>query len=138
MALTALQVYANPAFGEISATMTIDITFFAFAAPAVLLAGISKGGYGSGAAFAATPILALILEPAQALGQTLSRLMLMDIGALRPYWKRWDWPSCRAPILGAIPGIMLESGFFRVANPGVIRFLIGFLAVAFLCCRGAK
>ena len=138
MALTALQVYANPQFGEILATMTIDITFFALAIPAVLFAGISKGGFGSGAAFAATPFLALILEPAQAVGLMLPLLMLMDIGALRPYWKKWDWPSCRALILGAVPGIMLGIAFFRVANADVIRFLIGFVAVAFVAYRGAR
>jgi len=138
VALTALQVYANPQFGEILATMTIDFTFFAFAIPAVLFAGISKGGFGSGAAFAATPFLALILEPAQAVGLMLPLLMLMDIGALRPFWKKWDWPSCRALIVGAIPGIMLGIAFFRVANPDVIRFLIGSVAVAFVCYRGAK
>ena len=59
--------------------MELDTTFFALAVPAVLFAGISKGGFGSGAAFAATPILALILEPAQAVGLMLPLLMLMDI-----------------------------------------------------------
>ena len=57
--------------------MQLDPAFFAVAVPAVLFAGVSKGGFGSGAAFAATPLLALILEPGQALGLMLPLLMLL-------------------------------------------------------------
>ncbi len=38
--------------------MELDAQFFMVAIPAVLFAGISKGGFGSGAAFAAASILA--------------------------------------------------------------------------------
>ena len=44
--------------------MEFDATFFALAIPAVIFAAISKGGFASGAAFAATPILALVIPPA--------------------------------------------------------------------------
>ena len=40
--------------------MELDTTFFLLAVPAVVFAGISKGGFGSGGSFAATPILALV------------------------------------------------------------------------------
>ena len=55
------------------------IGFFSIAALAVVFAGISKGGFGSGAAFAAVAILATIIEPGQAIGITLPLLMLMDV-----------------------------------------------------------
>jgi len=118
--------------------MTIDITFFAFAIPAVVFAGISKGGFGSGAAFAATPFLALILEPAQAVGLMLPLLMLMDMGALKPYWRKWDWASARSLIIGAVPGITLGAALFRLADPDIFRLLIGVIAVAFVAYQGAK
>ncbi|HBZ44136.1 MAG TPA: hypothetical protein DEO85_08810, partial [Maritimibacter sp.] len=79
--------------------MELDFTFFAIAIPAVIFAGVSKGGFGSGAAFAATPLLALILEPGQAIGLMLPLLMLMDVTALKPYWKKWDGPAAGALIL---------------------------------------
>ena len=41
--------------------MSFDLTFFLVAVPAVIVAGISKGGFGSGAAFVAAPMLALIV-----------------------------------------------------------------------------
>ncbi len=112
--------------------MEPDITFFAFAIPAVLFAGISKGGFGSGAAFAATPLLALILSPAQAIGFMLPLLMLMDVGALRPYWRRWNWPSAGVLIAGAVPGILLGAAIYRMTNPDLFRFLIGGVAIAFV------
>ena len=63
--------------------MTLDLNFYLFAVPAVIFAGMSKGGFGSAAAFAATPFLALILTPGQAVGLMLPLLMVMDVTAVR-------------------------------------------------------
>lgn len=118
--------------------METDIFFFAVAVPAVLFAGVSKGGFGSGAAFAAGPLLALILEPAQAIGLMLPLLMVMDATALRPYWRRWDWPSSRRLILGGLPGVVLGALLFSVANADLLRFLIGSVAVGFVAWQLAR
>lgn len=118
--------------------MQLDPAFFAVAVPAVLFAGVSKGGFGSGAAFAATPLLALILEPGQALGLMLPLLMLMDIGALRPYWRQWHWPSARALLIGSVPGVALGVALWRVADADVIRLLIGAVSLGFVAFRGAS
>lgn len=66
----------------------VDLTwsFFAVAAPAVIFVGISKGGFGSGAAFAAATILALIVDPRAALGIMLPLLMLIGVASLKTYW----------------------------------------------------
>ena len=77
-----------------------DIGIIALGALAAIFAGISKGGFGSGAAFASASILALVLPPAQALGIMLPLLMLIDAATLRPYWRRWSWPETRAAALG--------------------------------------
>ncbi|MFV2001869.1 MAG: TSUP family transporter, partial [Paracoccaceae bacterium] len=118
--------------------MTIDITFLLISIPAVIFAGISKGGFGSGAAFASTVFLALILQPGVAVGLMLPLLLLMDFGALRPYWRKWDWGAARVLVWGSVPGIGLGALFFRAANPDAIRLLIGFVAVAFVVYQGAK
>ncbi|MEX0279656.1 MAG: sulfite exporter TauE/SafE family protein [Arenibacterium sp.] len=112
--------------------MELTWSFFAVAAPAVIFAGVSKGGFGSGAAFASASILALILEPGLALGVMLPLLMLMDVTTLRPYWRRWSWPDARLLILGALPGVALGAALFRVADPDVFRLLIGGISVAFV------
>ncbi len=118
--------------------MEFDLVFFAFAIPAVLFAGISKGGFGSGAAFAATPFLALILEPSQAVGLMLPMLMMMDLGALKPFWKKWIWSDAKLMILGSIPGIALGALLYGVADPDVFRFLIGCVAVGFVLFQVAR
>lgn len=118
--------------------METDLTFFLLAGPAVIFAGISKGGFGSGAAFAATPILALILEPGQAVGLMLPLLMLMDVTALRPYWGKWHWPSAKALMIGCVPGIAMGAVFFQVANPDVFRILIGLVALGFVAWQLAR
>lgn len=48
--------------------LELNGAFFAIAAPGSVFAGIAKAGFGSGAAFAVAAILALVIEPAVALG----------------------------------------------------------------------
>ncbi|MEC7965168.1 MAG: sulfite exporter TauE/SafE family protein [Pseudomonadota bacterium] len=110
----------------------LDLTTLAIAAPAVLFAGISKGGFGSGAAFASAAILALVLEPGQALGIMLPLLMLVDVAALKPYWKRWSWPDARVLILGSLPGVALGAWLYQVADADVFRVLIGAISLGFV------
>ncbi len=110
----------------------------AFAIPAVLFAGISKGGFGSGAAFAAAPILAIVMDPAIAVGMMLPLLMLIDAVSLRSFWRGWHGPSAAALILGSLPGIALGAWFFRQANPDMLRLLIGSIALAFLAYQIAR
>ncbi|MBU2868760.1 sulfite exporter TauE/SafE family protein [Pacificibacter marinus] len=118
--------------------MHLDLYFFAFAIPAVVFAGMSKGGFGSVASFAATPFLALILTPGQAIGLMLPLLIVMDVTAIKVYWRKWDWPIARTLILGAVPGILLGGALFGFANPDVFRFLIGIVAIGFVIYQLAK
>ena len=117
---------------EVVALLELDLSFFMIAAPAVVFAGISKGGFGSGAAFAAASILALTLPPGLALGVMLPLLMLMDVASLRPYWGKWRWHESRLLILGGIPGVALGAGLFSIVNDDVFRVLIGVISVAFV------
>lgn len=112
--------------------MELDIGFFAIAAPAVVFAGISKGGFGSGAAFAAASILALVLEPGQALGIMLPLLMLIDLSTLRPYWGKWSWPDARLLMLGGVPGVALGAWLYQVADADLFRLLIGGISIGFV------
>ncbi len=110
----------------------MDVTFLVFTGVAVLFAGISKGGFGSGAAFASSAILAIILPPAMALGIMLPLLMLMDTTSLRAYWGKWSWPDARVLLIGSLPGTLLGAVFFVAVNPDVIRVLIGAISLAFV------
>jgi len=118
--------------------LELSAGFFAVAAPAVVFAGVSKGGFGSGAAFASATILALILEPGQALGVMLPLLMLIDLASLRPYWRRWHWPDARLLILGGVPGVVLGVALYRVADADAMRLLIGGISVLFVVWQVAQ
>ena len=110
-------------------------TLYALMAAATVFAGISKGGFGSGAAFASSAVLSLVLPPTIALGIMLPLLMLIDVATLRPYWQRWSWPEARLLILAGIPGVALGAALFTVANDDVLRFLIGAVGLSFVAYR---
>ncbi|WP_170606002.1 sulfite exporter TauE/SafE family protein [Ruegeria arenilitoris] len=110
----------------------MNLMFFAVAIPAVIFAGISKGGFGSGVAFASASILALILTPGQALALMLPLLMVIDVATLGPFWNRWSWPEARLLMLGAVPGVALGAIFFEVTDDDFLRLLIGGISVGFV------
>jgi len=96
--------------------MEFDATFFLVAIPAAFIAGVSKGGFGGGPAFAATALMALIMPPATALGIMLPLLMVADLATLRPFWKQWDGAAAKALIYGGLPGVVLGALLYKVAN----------------------
>lgn len=112
--------------------------FYAVAGLAVLFAAISKGGFGSGAAFAATPILALVIPPGEAIGLMLPLLMIMDFSALRPYWRKWSGRDAGRLILGAVPGVGLGALFYTSTHPDHLRLFLGLMALAFLAYQAAR
>lgn len=105
---------------------------------AAFIAGMSKAGFGAGIAAVATPMLALVVEPAVALGAMLPVLMAVDVAAVHAHWKRWSWPESRILILAAVPGIAAGAMLHAVTHPDVFRVLIGALAVLFVLYQGAK
>jgi len=115
-----------------------DPWVMAVAVPAVIFAGVSKGGFGSGAAFAAAPILALAIDPRMAVGLLLPLLMLIDVVTLKSFWKQWHTPSARALCIGSLPGIALAIWFFRVADADTFRLLIGAIALLFVAYQLAR
>lgn len=118
--------------------MELDSAFFAVAIPAVAFAGVSKGGFGSGAAFAAAPLLALVLEPAQAVALMLPLLMLMDLTGLGPYWRAWSWPHARRLMIGAIPGVLLGAALFGEISADGVRLSVGGIAIGFVAFQIAR
>lgn len=109
-----------------------DPLLLAIGVPAALWAGISKGGFGSGAAFASGLLLAMVVDPALALGIMLPLLMLIDALTMRSYWRLWHGPSALALVIGGLPGVALGVLLFRIANDDVLRLLIASVALGFV------
>lgn len=118
--------------------MIFDTTFFAMAIPATIFAGVSRGGFGSGAGFVAAAILATVIDPTIALGVLLPLLMLADVAALRPFWGKWHKPSVQAIVIGAIPGVILGTVFFSLVNDQAIRLMLGGISLAFVAYQLAR
>jgi uncharacterized membrane protein YfcA len=112
--------------------LNLDLFFFCVAGPAVIFAGVSKAGFGSGAAFASASILALVVPPELALGIMLPLLMLIDVSSLKPYWGKWSAADAKLLILGGLPGIVAGILLYRVASPDLLRLMIGSVSVAFV------
>jgi len=101
--------------------------------------GFAKGGFnGLGALL--TPILALVLPVASAVGVLLPMLMVGDAFALYMYWKEWDLDLVKrmlpAGIIGALAGTFLLSSM----SPDGLRlilgiFVLGLVAYKFLSDR---
>ncbi|WP_135507304.1 sulfite exporter TauE/SafE family protein [Roseovarius aestuariivivens] len=105
---------------------------FAVGVFAAMFSGISKGGFGSGAAFAGSSILALFVDPGTALGIMLPLLMLIDATSVRAYWRKWSWPDARLMLLGALPGVLFGAALYSVVDDDVIRLLIGTICLVFV------
>ena len=112
--------------------MYLNPEFILIAAFATVFAGISKGGFGSGAAFASAAILATIIEPGSAIGIMLPLLILMDLGSLKPYWKKWSSRESWILVVGSIPGVILGAVLYSNVSADFFRFLIGIICLAFV------
>lgn len=112
--------------------MDLTPALFAAAVPAVLLAGISKGGLETAGGIAAAPLLALVIEPRMAVGLMLPLLMLMDLASLRAYWRKWSWADARMLMTGAIAGVAVGWAVFGFVSSDAVRLMIGALAVGFV------
>ena len=112
--------------------MYFNFEFILIATFATVFAGISKGGFGSGAAFASAAILATIIEPGSAIGIMLPLLILMDFVSLKPYWRKWVSRESWILVVGSIPGVILGALLYSNISADFFRFLIGIICLAFV------
>jgi uncharacterized membrane protein YfcA len=109
-----------------------DPLFYVVAIPAILLVGISKGGFGGGVGLIGTPMVALVATPTRAAAILLPILCAMDVVGVIAYRRNWDPVNMRILVPGAIVGILLGTATFRFLDENLIRLLIGVLALAFV------
>jgi len=108
-----------------------DPMFYAVAVPAVLMVGISKGGFAGGIGLIAVPAMALTISPLQAAGIMLPILMVMDAIGVWAYRKKWDRRNLFLLLPGAIIGIGIGTATARFVSDDMVRLIIGSVAVLF-------
>lgn len=111
--------------------MLDDPWFYAAAVPALLLIGISKGGFGGGFGTVGVPMLALVIPPTQAAAILLPVLALMDLVGLYTYRGVWNRQQMKILAPGAVAGIVLGAVTFAVTSEDAVRLIIGGIAVGF-------
>jgi uncharacterized protein len=111
--------------------MLPDVWFYLIAIPAVIITGMSKGGFGGGVGMLGTPLLALTVDPVRAAAILLPVLILMDIVGLISYRGQVHWSIVRQMMPGALAGTALGWATAALVPDSAIRILVGVIATTF-------
>jgi len=111
-----------------------DPVFVSIAVIAVVITGISKGGFG-GIGLLAVPLLSLVISPIQAAGIMLPIMIPMDFLSIWVYRKSWDAKNLALLIPAATVGITIGGLTARWVNEDFVRLLVGIIAVVFTLHR---
>jgi len=108
-----------------------DPLFYAACVPAVLLFGISKGGFGGGLGIVSVPLMSLVMSPVQAAGILLPILCLMDLLSLWAYRGKWVWPELKVLLPASLFGIVAGTLLFGIMSADAVKLIIGVVAILF-------
>src|SRR5579885_582871 len=103
-------------------TVITDPLFYALAVPAVVVLGLSKGGF-SGVGQMALPIMALALPPLEAAAIMLPIMIVQDLAALWVYRKDWNGRIIATMLAGALPAYVSDAA---------VRVFIAVFTLAFV------
>jgi uncharacterized protein len=111
--------------------MLLDWTFYLAAIPAVILVGLSKGGF-SGLSALAMPLLALVVSPVKAAAILLPILIVQDWVSVWAF--RRDFDSRNLLILIPASLIGIGAGWLLAAHVGeaLVRLAVGLISIGFV------
>jgi len=110
----------------------LDPWFYATAIPAVLLVGLSKGGFGGAVGFVGVPLMALAMPPVQAAAILLPILCLMDVVSIWTWWGVYDRRMLIDMLPGSIAGIGLGWLTAALVTQDMVRLIVGAVAIVFV------
>ena len=122
-----LQVQTIP---EMPAIITEPMFYFV-AVPAVILLGLSKGGF-AGLGVASTPLLALYLPPLEAAALILPILITQDAISVYVYRHNWDSWNLKVMLPGALAGMTLGWLLASHLSDALVRIIIGVIGLSFV------
>ena len=112
-----------------------DWAFYLAAIPAILLTGVSKGGFAGAFSGLSVPLLALAISPLQAAGIMLPILILMDMFGLTQFWRSFDRRVMATMIAGGVLGTLVGWATFRALDDNLVRMIVGMIAVGYPLSR---
>lgn len=111
--------------------MTLDLNLFLFAVPAVMLIGLSKGGF-AGLGALGTPLLAIgIGDPIQAAAVLLPILIAQDVVGVAAFRKQWDRRVLAVMLPGAVVGILLGYLLAARISASAVMAALGLISILF-------
>ncbi|GAA2858429.1 hypothetical protein GGQ99_002424 [Aminobacter niigataensis] len=113
-------------------SLLLDPWFYAAAVPAVILVGLSKGGFGGAVGFVGVPLMALVMSPVQAAAILLPILILMDVVSLWSWRGVFDRTILWQMLPGSIVGIGIGWLMASVVTADNVRFIVGAIAFVFV------
>ena len=123
--------------------MTESVLFYALAVPAVILLGLSKGGF-AGLGALSLPALAMAVSPVRAAAILLPILIVQDVVSVWAFRRSWDGAVLAWMLPGAVIGITLAYLFAAHVDPDAVLGLVGAISIVFglyrlwLARRGAE
>ncbi|MDB5649044.1 MAG: hypothetical protein JWL62_564 [Hyphomicrobiales bacterium] len=111
--------------------MILDWTFYLAAIPAVILLGLSKGGF-SGLGMVSLPLMVMVVPPLQGAAIMLPILIVQDAVSIWSFRNSWS----AKPLLFFMPGALIGMGLgallaSRVSN-AMVELAVGIIAVIFV------
>lgn len=112
--------------------MMTDPYFYAAAIPAVIMVGLSKGGFGGAMALLGVPLMALAISPVQAAAILLPILIVMDMASLWSWRSHKDAKTLSIMVPGALIGIGIGWATAAWVTDPMIRLIVGSVALWFV------
>lgn len=110
--------------------MSEPLLFYALAVPAVVLLGLSKGGF-AGLGALSLPMLALAISPVRAAAILLPILIVQDVVGVWAFRRDWDAAILAWMLPGAGIGILLGYLFAAQVSSAAVLALVGTISVLF-------
>jgi len=108
----------------------LDWHFYALAIPAVLMLGLSKGGF-AGIGALSLPMLAFAISPVQAAAILLPILIVQDVVGVWAFRRTVDWRLLGWMMPGAILGIVLGYLFAAKLSESAVLGAVGAISLLF-------
>jgi uncharacterized membrane protein YfcA len=110
--------------------MISDPVFYLAAVPAVIILGLSKGGF-SGVSVLAVPLMTLVASPVQAASITLPILIVQDVVSVWVFRRAWHGRSLAILIPSSLVGIVLGYLLAARVSSAAVEFALGVISLAF-------
>lgn len=110
--------------------MSTDWGFYLLAIPAVILLGLSKGGF-AGLGALSLPLMALAIDPVRAAAITLPILIAQDAVSVWAFRRHVDWRLIGWMLPGSLLGIWLGYRFAASVSPTAVMAAVGGISILF-------